>query len=112
MIIEKNRAAEFVLSEGNGRISREVVTIAAGAALGAGTVLGIVTNTGDYAAYNAAANDGTEIAAAILWADVDATNTAVEAVVIARQAEVKEDMLVGVDADAVAELAQHNIIVR
>ena len=112
MMTEKNRAGEFVLSEGNGRISRDVAIIAAGAALGAGTVLGQITANSKLAAYDPAATDGTETAVAILYADVDAESADAEGVIIARSAEVKASMLVGSDADAVADLALKDIIVR
>ncbi len=43
--------AEFLVSEGNGQISREQIVVKAGPALPAGQVLG-VTNTGEYAPYD------------------------------------------------------------
>ncbi|MCO8649016.1 head decoration protein, partial [Burkholderia multivorans] len=46
--------AEFLVSEGNGQISRERIVVKAGPALPAGQVLG-VTSTGEYAAYDNAA---------------------------------------------------------
>ncbi len=95
---EDARNLAFVLSEGNGKISRDVVTIASGAGkLEAGTVLGRITASENYVASPAAevvGKEGAEAAMAVLAYRVDATSEDVEAVVIARHAEVKEPMLV------------------
>ena len=95
---EGARNLAFVLSEGNGKISRDVVTIASGAGkLEAGTVLGRITASENYVASPAAevvGKEGAETAMAVLAYRVDATSEDVEAVVIARHAEVKEPMLV------------------
>lgn len=80
---------EAVASEGNGTISREIVTIAAGQNLGANTVLGKVTATGQYRRVNPAANDGTETAVATLVGRVDATDAAAKGVAIVRDAELR-----------------------
>lgn len=112
MLTETTHAGEFLLSEGNGAISRETVTVAASAALPAGQVLGVVTATGEYAAYNNAATDGTETAVAVLYAPLADTAADRAAVVIARLAEVAEARLTGLDAAAKADLAARNIFVR
>lgn len=95
---EGARNVAFVLSEGNGKISRDVVTIASGAGkLEAGTVLGRITASENYIASPEAevvGKEGAETAMAVLAYRVDATSEDVEAVVIARHAEVKEPMLV------------------
>lgn len=95
---EGARNLAFVLSEGNGKISRDVVTIASGAGkLEAGTVLGRITASEKYVASPDAeivGKEGAETAMAVLAYRVDATSEDVEAVVIARHAEVKEPMLV------------------
>lgn len=95
---EGPRALAFVLSEGNGQISREVVTIVSGSGvLEPGTVLGQVTASKKYAiSANAevVGKEGAEIAKAVLAYKVDATSADVEAVVVARHAEVKEPMLI------------------
>lgn len=95
---EGARNLAFVLSEGNGKISRDVVTIASGAGkLEAGTVLGRITASENYIASPDAeivGKEGAETAMAVLAYRVDATSEDVEAVVIARHAEVKEPMLV------------------
>lgn len=95
---EGPRNLAFVLSEGNGKISRDVVTIASGAGkLEPGTLLGVITASKKYTfSPNAEVSgiEGAEVAKAILAYGVDATSADVEAVVISRQAEVKDPMLI------------------
>lgn len=84
----------FLKSEANGSLSREAIVIASGVGvLLAGTVLGKVTATGKYKAYDNDASDGTEVAACVLLAEVDATSSDVAAVGIAREAEVWKSRL-------------------
>lgn len=86
----------FLKSEGPGHISRDTIVIASGSGVVlAGTVLGKLTASGKYAPYNDdGADDGTRTAAAILYADVDATLVDAPAVGITRQAEVWTDRLI------------------
>lgn len=111
---ETNHTGEFLLSEGNGYFSRETVTIASEAgAMVSGTVLGKVTATGEYRAYdNADSPAGVGTAAAILYTAVEDQTVDQKAVVIARHAEVAEDRLTGFDANARADLLALGIIVR
>lgn len=115
-ITEGNHPGEFLLSEDNGTMSREKVTIASGQVLDAGAVLGKISSGGKYAQYDNDANDGTETAVAILFAAVDASDGDVEATVIARGAEVKADALVWQSSDEVtagiADLLAVGILVR
>lgn len=118
------RALAFVLSEGNGLISRDVVTIASGAGkLEPGTVLGQVTASKKFVSSPNASvegSEGAETAKAILAYGVDATDADVEAVVVSRHAEVKVPMLVfhaSVDNDTkrgtkLSQLATATIIAR
>lgn len=93
--IEGRRTADFILAEGNGSISRDVVTIAQSGAIGPGTVLGKVTVNGKFKVLDLAANDGTEVAAAVLYASVDATaGDVTDAVALVRDAELKVHQLV------------------
>lgn len=109
-----------IVSEGNGTISRETVTIASGeGVLKAGSVLGKITASGKYGWYDNAASDGTQAAAAVLFSDVDATSADVKAVVHVRQAEVWADRLVyitGADSTAItagkADLLAIGIVAR
>lgn len=111
--IEARRAGEFLISEANGSISREAITVAAAAAaLAAGTVLGKLTASGKYVAYSNAASDGSEVAAGILYAPLADSASDQAAVLIARHAEVDSALLVGLDAPARVDLAALQIIVR
>lgn len=104
---------EFLLSEGNGSISREQVTISSTAgALVAGTVMGKITATGEYVAYSNAAADGSEVAAGVLYANVPDSTADQKAVIIARHAEVQASELTGLDAPARVDLAAIGIICR
>lgn len=122
--IEGPRNLAFILSEGNGKISRDVVTIASGAGkLAPGTILGIVTASKKYwPSPNASVegSEGAETAKAVLAYGVDATSEDVEAVIVSRQAEVKQPMLIfhaSVDNDTkratkLSQLAAVSIIAR
>lgn len=106
-------AGEFLLSEANGTRSREEITLAATAVvLPAGQLLGRVTASGHYAAYNPAAADGSEAAAAVLWAPVGISNSPQRCVGIVRDAELKRALLTGLDTDAEDLLAAFGIIAR
>lgn len=109
---EANHAAEFLISEGSGRISREAITVIAGDALPSGQVLGIETATGKYAAYSNAANDGTEVAVGVLYAPLAASADERSGVAIVRLAEVSAARLAGLDTAGSADLKARNIIVR
>lgn len=87
-LTEGRHTAEFIVSEANGDRSREVVTIAKSGKLEAGAVLGVVTSSGKYKAHAAGAGNGTENAAAVLYAPTDATDADTKAVAIVRDAEV------------------------
>ena len=93
-LTETGHAGGFILSEANGKRSRENVTIVSGQNLKAGAVLGKITTGGKYAAYNNGASDGTQAAAAILIADCDASAADKAAAVIIRDAEVNKNELV------------------
>ena len=110
---EGKYAAEFLLSEGNGSISREQVVIAAAApAMVAGTVLGRITASGKFTAYNNANSDGTQTAVGVLYEAVPDSTSDQKAVAILRYAEVQQSELTGYDAAAKSELEALGIIVR
>lgn len=110
---EGKHNAEFLLSEGNGSISREEVTIAAAAgALVPGTVVGKITATGKYKEYNNGAADGTEVAAGIVYRAVADSTGDQKAVIICRFAEVKKDELTGLDTPGEADLKALGVICR
>lgn len=95
---ESARPLAFLLSEANGLLSRDTVTIASGAGkLEAGTALGQVTASKKYVASphtEVAGIEGAETAVAVLAYPVDATAADVEAVVVNKDAEAKAPMLV------------------
>jgi hypothetical protein len=116
---EGRYAGEFIVSEGNGSISRETITVLSGEALEAAAVLGRVTASGKYKALDPAALDGSEAAAGILYGAVDASAADAEGVAIVRLAEVNAAELVwpdgitgGQKTTAVGQLASQNIIAR
>ena len=113
-LIEGKHTAEFLLSEGNGSISREEVVIASTApAMVPGTVVGVITASGKYAPYsNADTTTGLGVAAGILYSSVDDRTADQKAVVIVRDAEVVMSELTGIDAPGRADLKAIGIICR
>jgi len=111
MKTEATRAGEFLVSEANGKRSRESITVTGGP-YPAGQVLGKITVSGKYTAYASGASNGTETAAAVLWDAADGSAADVTAVGVVRDAEVAEAMLTGEDADAITDLAAIGIITR
>lgn len=113
-------AGGFLIEEGNGDISREVITIASGAGkLRTAAVMGRVTASKKFVPLDPAANDGSETAVAILFRDTDATSADAEATGVVRLATVTAAELVwpaGItDAQkiaALASLATADIIAR
>ncbi|MFV3077971.1 head decoration protein [Niveispirillum fermenti] len=116
---EPIRPGEHLVSEANGSRSREEITIAAGAVLPPATVLGQVTATGKYKRLAPAANDGTENAAGVLYADAGAVATDTRATAHVRDCEVNGlvlDWPAGITTNqknaAIAALAALGVIVR
>lgn len=109
---EPLRTGAFLMYEANGSISREKISLVAGDALPAGQVLGRITATGKYAAYDAAANDGSQTAAGVLYAPAGASVADRDTVAIVRHAEVEAAVLTGLDAAARADLETLQIICR
>lgn len=110
---EGKHTGEFLLSEGNGSISREEVTIAAAApAMVPGELVGKITATGKYTKYADGNSDGSQTCAGILYRGVSDSASDQKAVIIARYAEVAAAELTGLDTPARADLAAIGIIVR
>ncbi len=116
---EGRHTAEFLVSQGNGTISRETITILNGRTLEAGAVLGKITASGKYREVDPAATSGAEVATAVLYDNIDASAADAQAVVISRLAEVNATELVwpgGITdpekATALEQLATLNIITR
>ncbi len=86
-------SGEGVFTLANGTRSLNEVTIVSGQNLGAMAVVGKVTASGKYAVYNNGAADGTETAAGVLLAAVDASAADKQGVIIDRDAEIRESAL-------------------
>ena len=76
-----------------------------------GTVLGRVTASGKYKAYNASATDGTEVPRGILAQDVDASSADVNASMYVH-GEFNEDELTGLDDAGKLKLMEFGIYVK
>lgn len=110
---EGKRTGEFLLSEAHNFRSRENIVVSSTAgALVPGTVLGKVTATGEYVAYADGASDGSQTAAGILWAAAPDLTVDQKAVMIARDAEVIQAELTGLDTNGRADLLALGIIIR
>ncbi len=112
IIHEGKHAAEFILTD-EGSYSRDEVVISSTAgALVPGTVLGKVTATGEYVAYNNGATDGSEVARAINLFVVADSAADQKTTVITRAAEVMGSALTGLDTAGKADLLAAGIVVR
>lgn len=111
---------EFLISEGDGQISRDSITLGGATVLAPGMVLGKITATGVYVPSSVSAADGSQNAIAVLGYRTDATAGNVPAAVIARMAEVNAAALTydasvntpTLVAAKIAELASVQIIAR
>ncbi|WP_422135490.1 head decoration protein [Endozoicomonas sp. ALD040] len=119
VMTEPVNAGEFIVSEGNNSISRELIELAPDLALMPGTILGKNTSTGVYGPIDPAADTGLQMAAGVLWDHVITDATGGEGVIIARLAEVDQELLVwpeGITDEekttAVEELSTLDIILR
>ncbi len=90
---EGTHPGEFIVSEANvgaGGVSRsrDAIIVATGQTLVAGSVVGLVTVSGEYAAHNPAASDGSEVAAGVLFDAATTTTATADAVALVRDCEV------------------------
>jgi len=115
---EPNNLKDFLVWEQERGYSREEVTFTA-TAIKLGQVVGVVTATGKYGAFDQDAATGLETAAGIAIADYDASAGDVSGVVIVRDAIITTSNLVwpadieaGEIATALATLKSLGIIVR
>lgn len=113
-LTEGKHTAEFLLSEGNGSISREQgVLRSESGALSAGTLLGKVTATGELSAYdNADSPAGVGVAVGILYANAPDSTADQKVTYIARNAEVVGSELTGLDGPGTADLTALGIVIR
>lgn len=92
-------AGHFCIGQSDYEMSRETVTIAAAAtALAAGALLGKITASGKFVAYNPAGADGTEVFAGILWDDVADSAADQKGVRVYRDQAVNGNALAGYSA--------------
>ena len=94
---EGRHPAEFIVSEANGRRSRDTVTVASGADLEPNTVVGKVTASGKVVQLAPAAVDGSEVAYGVLIHAAKAASADVTVTAIVRDAEAAENLLVWPD---------------
>lgn len=121
MIEEKERMGALLKYELDKNYSREVVTIAKGQNIKMGTILGRVTKDNTYKIVSIAEDesDGSNTAAGVLLADVDATEAEQKAVILARIGIVDGDKVIypatatdDQKKSILAQLDQRGIITR
>ena len=116
ILSEPKHPESSLVSEASGSRSREIITVNAGEDLEANTVLGRITVGGNYVAYDETAGDGSETAAAILAAPIDATAGDTRGTAFVRDCEHNRSRLswkAGVDeAAGEADLLGAGIILR
>lgn len=93
-------------------IIRGGTIVAAAGNLAAGTVLGRITASGKYTAYSDGATNGSEVAVGILRTHVDASGAADKLGEIIFAGVLKNDQLVGLDANAISDLGGRQDTVR
>ncbi|MEP0518561.1 MAG: head decoration protein [Hyphomicrobiales bacterium] len=122
-LTEGRHTGEFILTEANGKRSRDNVTVTFTAAgnLAAGLVMGVITASGKWKPHEDGASDGSEVAAGILYDNVTAAAASdVVAVMITRDAEAKRGALEWdatvstptLENAAIDDLATAGIVVR
>ena len=79
---------------------------------GDGFTITVGAGSGRYVAYSNTATNGSEVAAAILYAPAPISTTYQQATVVVRDAEVDESLLTGLDATGKADLAGVGIVMR
>ena len=110
---------EFMISEADAGRSRELLTVISGQVLVPGEVLGKITASSKYTAWDEDASDGSEDAVAIAHEAIDASGGDLAGWLVTRECVVNNsDLTYSASADAgelaaaVVNLALTNIIVR
>lgn len=117
-IVEKNRNEDFILTEANGCRSRETVSLASGQDYESGSIVAQYDGAAVYELVNAINLAGaTDVdAVAIVCRHTNATDSAKDAAVIARDAEVVDTELVFGDGITLTDVAGYlksaGIVVR
>lgn len=113
ILTQSPKIEEFVLSEANGFLSREEVTVTlSGTTLLSGTVMSQLTATGKWVKYDDVGTDGSEVASGILYTSQPAITGDVKAVMFVRDCEVTRAALTGLNANGEADLTSKGIRVR
>ncbi len=115
-----NRSAACIIQEAPGYHSRDKIIIADGSGVVvSNSVLGMITASKEFAPLDLAADDGSQVAAALLFQAVDATSAAARGTGLVRSIDVHGEQLVWPDAItdeqktlAVEQLASKSIITR
>lgn len=94
MPLKANTLSAFIKAEEEQSYSRKNITVASGQNLVIGTVLGKITASGKYAAYDNDAVDGTQTAAGILTAAVNASAADAPGVAVVREAIAAKEQLI------------------
>ena len=94
VLTEGTHAGEFIVSEANGKRSREAITVLSGETLEAGHIVGIETASGKYKEWNPGNTDGSETAAGVLFEAVDASAADADGVAVVRDAEINRGEVV------------------
>jgi hypothetical protein len=108
---EPVRSGEVLLHEVVG-ITRDVVPLAANQTIAAGQVLGRLTATGAYVAWDPAANTGAEVVAGVAYEGVTTGASGGQIVAILAPAAVKEDLLVFPSGATSAQIAAAKAALR
>ncbi len=116
---EPNNLKDFLVWEEERGYSRDEVTILSGEDLSIGEVVGEVTASGKYVAFNQDGEDGSQNAAGIVIDNYDASDGDIQGVIVARDAIIITSNLVWPSdietteiTAALAQLAALGIIVR
>ena len=87
------------------------VTLSGSSALEAGTVLGKITSSGKYAAYNNSNSDGTEVAKGILFSRVDLSQASANPLgSMMVHGMVRSGSLIGYDSNAATDLKDFTFV--
>lgn len=111
---ETIHTGEWIISEANGLRSRDqgTVTVSGATAWLSGQVLGQLSATGKWVKYNNAGSGGAEVAAGILYNELDPVAGDIAATIFRRDCEVIAAKLTGLDTAGRADLAALGIVLR
>jgi len=109
---EGKHTGEFLVSEASGLRGRESGVLITGQNLEAGTILGQITIGSKFTRLDLAAVDGGEVAAGILYDNVDATSEDKKIVVVVADTVVRESSLIYSDSADAGEITATNAALK